>query len=164
MNKDKNVQALKRFIKHDLIQLVANDTRLQLSRGNNGLTEYTFQAIIWDHICRFVGDSWLLSIEDFIPTLNRKADIVLTKLTQSGVVDSRCGSIAIEVKPNGQIKGLQKDLKKLGQYLGRKRSPVNFGVLIYLSSKEDHEDKLKNKAKKIYERRLAVVRVDPSGR
>lgn len=151
---------LRRFLKRELATLVARDERLYLAKHNNALTEYTFQAIIWDHICRFVGDSWIALVEDFIPGTNQKADIVLTKLKKAGTFDLRHGSIALEVKPNGQLRGLRKDLKKLTRYVNLLGSDVNFGVLVYLSPLDMHERKLRSRAKRISKRKLAVARVN----
>ena len=128
---DSKKRQLHQFIKNELKDIVEKDPRL-ISQ----MTEYTFQAIIWDHICRQFKNDWTLSIEDFIPGTRFKADVVIYKCKQDGKLDSRYGAVAIEVKPNGMIKGIQKDIKKLMKYTRQPESPVNFGVMIYMTRKD----------------------------
>jgi len=45
-------QNLHNFIKRELKQQVESDKRLI----QPNMTEYTLQAIIWDHLCRFAKD------------------------------------------------------------------------------------------------------------
>ena len=161
----RDVKQVKNFIKKELKALVEADRRLHIAKLNrNKITEYTLQAIIWDHLSQFVEGSWMLSIEDFVPTFkNKKADIVLCKLTRDGRPDLHSGTIAIEVKPNGQQKGLFGDLKKLSQYIGRQRSPINLGVLMYLSPLDLYEKDLRKRAKSLCGRKIEVIRLDPRG-
>jgi len=134
---------------------------LKLLVENKEITEYTLQAIIWDHISRYVGNSWLLSIEAFIPNLNYKADIVIYKITPKGIIDNRFGSMAIEVKPNGQKKELVSDIQKLKKYINRYRNPVNFGMLIYLSPRYGYEKEMQKLARKYCNYKLEVIRIYP---
>ena len=123
-------QNLHNFIKRELKQQVESDKRLI----QPNMTEYTLQAIIWDHLCRFTKDEWTLSIEDYIPNTNLKADIVIYKLTKENQVDIRFGAIAIEVKPKGRLVGIVNDVKKLIKYTRKESNEVNFGVMIYKTS------------------------------
>jgi len=51
------IKNLKMFLKHDLKKQIESDKRLKLLVKNQVITEYTLQAIIWDHISRYVGKS-----------------------------------------------------------------------------------------------------------
>ena len=135
---DSKKRQLHQFIKNELKDIVEKDPRLIQPR----MTEYTFQAIIWDYICRQVKNDWTLSIEAFIPGTKLKADVVIYKCKQDGKLDSRYGAVAIEVKPNGMIKGIKKDIKKLMKYTRQPESPVNFGVMIFKSSKDQSENRV----------------------
>ena len=151
---------LRTFIKKQLKGKVEADVRLQHGRlEKDKLTEYTLQAIIWDHLCRYVKGSWAASIEDYVPNTDMKADIVLCKLTSTGLIDGSTGAVAIEVKPHGQIRPLTDDLKKLVKYLRRNGNPVNFGALIYLSPQSGYEEKLRAAAQRAAGDRLVVIRV-----
>jgi len=159
----RGVSHVKSFIRGELKTRVESDRRIRLAKLNEGkVTEYTLQAIIWDHLSRFVGDSWLLSIEDRIPGTDMRADLVLCKLTRGGEVDLRHGTIAMEVKPKGTKKDLVADVKKLTSYIRRARSPVNFGVLVYLSPQDVYERYLKRRARSLAGRKIAVLRLHPT--
>ena len=126
------------------------------------MTEYTFQAIIWDHICRQVKNDWTLSIEDFIPSTHLKADVVIYKCKQDGKLDSRYGAVAIEVKPNGMIKGIQKDIKKLIKYTCQLDSPVNFGVMIFMTRQNQSEDRVNDYIGKYEDhKKICIIHIKP---
>ena len=102
-----------------------------------------------------------MSLDDTIPGIGKRADIVLCKLTSEGADDLKCGVIAIEVKPDGNWAGLQSDLKKLSKYVKILRSPVNFGVLLYLSPQDKHENDLRHLARQSADYKVNVVRIHP---
>jgi hypothetical protein len=155
---DSKKRQLHQFIKNELKDIVEKDLRLVQPR----MTEYTFQAIIWDHICRQVKNDWTLSIEDFIPGTQLKADVVIYKCKQDGKLDSRYGAVAIEVKPNGEIKGIQKDIKKLKKYTRHAESTVNFGVMIYMTRKDHSESRVNHYIEKDEDnKKICVIRINP---
>lgn len=158
---DSMKRSLHSFIKTKLKNLVEKDKRLIQPK----MTEYTLQAIIWDHISIYAKNEWTLSIEAFIPGTNLKADIVIYKLKQDNTLDPRYGAIAIEVKPNGQITGIKKDIKKLNKYTKLQRTPVNFGVMIFMSRQQQAEDIVKKYLRKYNElRKIHVIRIIPPRR
>lgn len=106
------------------------------------MTEYTLQSVIFEYLSFYVGRSWTIRVEDFIPGMNRKADLVLYKLTRLGEFDRTHGAIAIEVKPNGNITSLKKDIAKLKKYICSAHSTVNFTCLIYLSSSSQQDQNI----------------------
>ena len=156
------INDIKKFLKHKLKHKVEEDIRLLIMYVNKHLTEYTLQALLWDHICNYVGVSWGLAIESTIPSLDYRADIVIGKLTTDLLYDQRYGSIAIEVKPNGQRDGLIRDIDKLTEYIKKPKSPINFGVLYYLSPRGMHEEEMKSLARQACEYKLEVIRIDPN--
>ncbi len=148
------------YIKFKLKEAVEKDSRLIQIK----MTEYTLQAIVWDHISRYVGEEWTCSIEDFIPSTAWKADVVIYKMTSSFKVDPRYGAVAIEVKPNGQVDGIKNDIKKLVKYTRLARSPVNYGIMIYMSKQSSLEKYLKTYLNKYNEnevRKIHLIRVQP---
>ena len=154
---DSKKRQLHQFIKKELKDIVEKDPRL-ISQ----MTEYTFQAIIWDHICRQFKNDWTLSIEDFIPGTRFKADVVIYKCKQDGELDLRYGAVAIEVKPKGQIKGIQKDIKKLMKYTHQPESPVNFGVMIFMTSKDHSEYRVNDYIGKYDDhKKICIIRIKP---
>ena len=157
-NKDFKKRQLHQFIKNGLKDIVEKDPRLIQPL----MTEYTFQAIIWDHICRQVKNDWTLAIEDFIPGTQLKADVVIYKCKQDGKLDLRYGAVAIEVKPNGLFQGIKNDIKKLMKYTRHPESPVNFGVMIFMSRQDQSEDRVNDYIRKDEDhKKICIIRIKP---
>lgn len=118
------------FLKRHLVRLVEQDPLLRSTRiFRNKVTEYTLQGIIWRHLVDFVDNSWGLSIETYVEELDFRADILMGRLTQRGTLDNATGLIAIEVKPHGKIREIERDLDKLQTYVEGFSTAVSFGAL-----------------------------------
>ena len=152
---------LRTFVKTRLKGEVEKDPRLRHGALQKGkLTEHTLQAIIWDHLCRFVDGSWLASIEDRVPRVGKQADIVMCKLAAGGGIDARTGAVAIEVNPNGNWSGLEPDMKELVACVEQNGTPVKFGALLYMSPYDTHEEDLRSMAQRAGQGRVSVVRLE----
>ena len=158
--RDWNPKDVRQFITARLRDEIEGDWRL----ATPNMTEYTLQSLVWDKVTRAVGTSWSVLVEATVPETSRRADIVMYKLRDDNQYDQRHGSIAMEIKPHGQIDHLQRDLSKLREYIDDDNCNVNFGVLIYKSPQRVYEADLKKMAREWNERKLAVIRVNPNGR
>lgn len=98
------------------------------------MTEYTLQAILFDHMSWLLGRRWQIRVEDRIPTTELKADLVVERLTQHGMRDQVCGVIAVEVKPHGKTKPILADIRKLRRYIDLAGTTINAGLLFYLAA------------------------------
>ena len=123
---------VRRRLKSELVEIVTGDPRVH----DDVMTEYTLQAIIFEHVSWALGRRWRVLVEDFIHRTNMKSDLVIDRLTADGFPDEATGTIAVEVKPAGGIERLGPDIDKLKSYVRRSSNAVNCGILFYRSSRE----------------------------
>jgi hypothetical protein len=122
-----------------LVEIVSNDLRVH----DEDMTEYTLQAIIYEHASWALGPRWRVLVEDFVHKTDMKADLVIDRLCADGSPDKSTGTIAIEVKPKGGVETLGPDIEKLKSYVRRSSNAVNCGILFYLSARETDRNELR---------------------
>lgn len=160
----KTSAAIRRFISNTLAKKVEGDARFYSGclASTKGMNEHTLQALIWHHLTTYAGDGWAASIEDTVPVVGKKADIILWRVKEDGKRDRRGSVIAIEVKPKGLEKSLVSDINKLASYVNKATVPIDFGVLVYMSRQGKKEEGLMKLADKKGKGRIVVVRINPS--
>lgn len=144
----RTISAVRRYLRRDLARELEGHRRI--AKAEN-LNEATYCAILYEVVQARLHDGYGVHVDTTIPGTALRPDLVIFRNQATGV-------IAIEVKPNAQIKGLLDDLKKLEGYV--RRHQVNFGLLVYFSSTPHGEQKLRAAVKKSKNyRKLAVRRV-----